>query len=124
MTEEVKEEKKVLEKPKKSIWSAEERKNISSNYGCQLLVDDANEEQVRERKLPTDTMIVSYKTEGKVHRDLVRGSKVNIFDLYYDKFGKDGIQKIDYGHGTINPGQWGYKPPEKKRGENNERRTT
>ena len=43
MTEEVNEEKKVLEKPKKSIWSAEERKNISSNYGCQLLVDDANE---------------------------------------------------------------------------------
>ena len=115
MTEEVKEEKKVLEKPKKSIWSAEERKNISSNYGCQLLVDDANEEQVQERKLPTDTMIVSYKTEGKIHRDLVRGSKVNIFDLYYDKFGKGALQKIDYGHGTINPGQWGYKAPEKKK---------
>ena len=82
------------------------------------MVDDANEEQVRERNLPTDTMIVSYKTEGKVHRDLVRGSKVNIFDLYYDKFGKGALLKIDYGHGTINPGQWGYKAPEKKKRRN------
>ena len=114
MTEEVKEEKKVLEKPKKSIWSSEERKNVS-NYGCQLLVDDASEEQVQDRKLPTDTMIITYKTEGKLHRDLVRGPRVNVFDLYYDKFGKDSIQKIDYGHGTINPAQWGYKPPEKRK---------
>ena len=114
MTEEVKEEKKVLEKPKKSIWSSEERKHIS-NYGCQLLVDDANEDQIQERKLPTDTIIVSYKTEGKIHKDLVRGPRVNIFDLYYDKFGKDAIQKIDYGHGTVNPTQWGYKAPERKK---------
>ena len=69
MTEEVKEEKKVLEKPKKSIWSSEERKNIS-NYGCQLLVDDANEDQIQERKLPTDTMIVSYKVKDKIYKDL------------------------------------------------------
>ena len=114
MTEEVKEEKKVLEKPKKSIWSSEERKNIS-NYGCQLLVDDANEDQIQERKLPTDTMIVSYKTEGKIHKDLVRGPRVNIFDLYFDKFGKGSLQSIDYGHGTISPSQWGYKAPERKK---------
>ena len=114
MTEEVKEEKKVLEKPKKSIWSSEERKSVS-NYGCQLLVDGASEDQVQDRKLPTDTMIITYKTEGKIYRDLVRGPRVNVFDLYYDKFGKDSIQKIDYGHGTINPAQWGYKAPEKKK---------
>ena len=60
-------------------------------------------------------MIVSYKTEGKIHKDLVRGPRVNIFDLYYDKFGKDAIQKIDYGHGTVNPTQWGYKAPERKK---------
>ena len=114
MTEKVKEEKKVAEKPKKPIWSAEDKK-LAVNYGCQLIVDDANSEQLLDRKLPTDTMIGSYTAEGKSHNDLVRGSQVNIFDLYYDKFGKDGIQKIDYGPGTINPGQWGYKAPEKKR---------
>ncbi len=114
MTEEVKEEKKVAEKPKKPIWSSDERKNISS-YGCELLVEDANKDQVNERQLPTDTMIVTYTMEGKVHFDLCRGPRVNIFDLYYDKFGQGSVQGIDYGHGTINPTQWGYKAPQKKK---------
>ena len=116
MTEKVDEEKKLKEKPTKpsSLWSTEEKKNISS-YGCQLLVEDVKGDKVFEKKLPTDTMIITYKTEDQIHQDLVRGPRVNIFDLYYDKFGKGSIQKIDYGHGTVNPNQWGYKPPEKKR---------
>ena len=60
-------------------------------------------------------MIISYKVEDKLHQDVCRGSKVNLFDLYFDKFGKGSIQKIDYGHGTISPSQWGYKPPEKRK---------
>ena len=59
--------------------------------------------------------VFTYKSEGKDHKDLVRGPRVNIFDLYFDKFGKGSIQKIDYGHGTISPSQWGYKPPEKRK---------
>ena len=114
MTEEVKEEKKVLEKPKKSIWSSEEKKQVS-NYGCQLLVDGASEDQVQDRKLPTDTMIITYKVEDKLHQDLVRGPQVKIFDLYYDKFGKGSLQSFQYGMGTINPTTWGYQAPQKKR---------
>jgi len=116
MTEKVDEEKKLKEKPTKppSLWSTEEKKNISS-YGCQLLVEDVKGDKVFEKKLPTDTMIITYKVKDKVYMDLVRGPRVNIFDLYYDKFGKGALQTIDYGHGTVNPNQWGYKPPEKKR---------
>ena len=116
MTEEVKEEKKLIaEKPKsKSAWSTEERKNIPS-YGCQLLIEDADQDQQQDKKFPTDTVIVTYQSEGKVHKDLVRGPRVNIFDLYFDKFGKGALQRIDFGNGTINPAQWGYKAPEKKR---------
>ena len=44
-------------------------------------------------------MIVTYKIKDKVHFDLCRGSKVNIFDLYYDKFGKGSLQGIDFGKG-------------------------
>ena len=61
-------------------------------------------------------MIVSYKVEDKIYKDLCRGPRVNIFDLYYDKFGKGSLQAIDYGNGTVNPNQWGYKaPPQKKK---------
>ena len=113
MTEEVKEEKKLKEKPTpKSAWSTEEKKLIGT-YGCQLINEDATQEQLMNKKVPTDAMIVSYKVKDKVHRDLVRGPRVSIFDLYFDKFGKGSVQNIDYGHGTLKPSQWGYKPPEK-----------
>ena len=115
MTEEVKEEKKLKEKPTpKSAWSTEEKKLIGT-YGCQLINEDATQEQLMNKKVPTDAMIISYKVKDKVHKDLVRGPRVNIFDLYFDKFGKGSVQKIDYGYGTISPTQWGYKPPEKRK---------
>jgi len=119
MTEKVETEKKLSEKPKKpetekSIWSSEDKKLISS-YGCQLLVEDAKGKQLVEKKLPTDTMIITYKVEDKLHKDLVRGPQVKIFDLYYDKFGKGSLQNIQYGSGTINPTTWGYQAPQKKR---------
>ena len=37
--------------------------------------------------------------------------------MYYDRYGKGAIQKIDYGYGTIKPNNYGYKSPEKRRGE-------
>ena len=116
MTEKVEAEKEVKEKPEKpkSVWSAEEKKLISQ-YGCQLLIEDADKDQQHDKKFPTDTMIITYEADGKVNKDLVRGPRVNIFDLYYDKFGQGSIQSIDYGHGTINPAQWGYKAPERKK---------
>jgi len=116
MTEEVKTETKLEEKPKpKSAWSSDEKKLIGTNYGCQLIAEDASADQIQDKKVPTDTMIVSYQNEGKVLKDLCRGSQVKIFDLYFDKFGKDSVKAIDFGNGTLKPSQWGYKPPEKKR---------
>ncbi len=80
-----------------------------------MLVEDAKGKQLVEKKLPTDTMIITYKVKDKVHHDLVRGPQVKIFDLYYDKFGKGSLQSFEYGMGTINPTTWGYQPPQKKR---------
>ena len=119
MTEKVEAEKKLQEKPEKpakpkSAWSSDERKLIS-DYGCQLIAEDATVDQIQDKKLPTDTSIVSYVVEGKVLKDLCRGSQVRIFDLYYDKFGKGSVKGIDFGNGTLNPAQWGYKPPERTR---------
>ncbi len=115
MTEEVKEEKKLEEKPQsKSSWSSEERKLISQ-YGCELLVEGATKEQIGDRKYPTDACVVSYVVKDKVHMDLCRGPRVNIFDLYFDKFGKGSVRSIDWGKGNVSPLQWGYKAPEKKK---------
>ena len=48
--------------------------------------------------------------------DLTRCRKVvNLFDLYYDKYGPGAIKKIDFGFGTVNPKLWGYKAPSDKK---------
>ena len=83
-------------------WDKKEKDAIA-DYGCELLLENANQEQLNKTCYPNDAMIVTYKI------------KVNIFDLYYDKFGKGSIQGIDFGRGNINPSMWGYKTKEKKK---------
>jgi len=101
--QEVKEEKK------------EEVKINPSDYSCEILQEKTTHEKAFDRQLPTDAFNITYVVEGETFLDVTRSSKmVNVFDMYYDRYGKGAVQKIDFGHGTVNPGQWGYKPPSKK----------
>ena len=110
--EAVKEEKK--EDKKSSIWSSEEREKCKIDYGCELLVENGSYQDVCTKKAPTDASIVKYMYEDKICFDLTRGTRIKLFDMYYDKF-KDGIKSIDYGHGTVKPNIWGYKSPQQKK---------
>ena len=87
-----------------------------ADYSCEILLEKTTLEKADDRKLPTDAFNVTYVVEGEQLLDVTRSGKmVNVFDLYYDRYGKDSVKKIDYGHGTVNPSQWGYKQPEKKK---------
>tara|TARA_R100001594_G_scaffold40456_1_gene72310 strand:- start:258 stop:626 length:369 start_codon:yes stop_codon:yes gene_type:complete len=93
----------------------EEEKFNPSDYSCEILLEKTTRDKSDDRKLPSDAFNVTYVVEGETRLDVTRSGKmVNVFDLYYDKYGKGAVQKIDYGHGTVNPSQWGYKKPEKK----------
>tara|TARA_Y100001954_G_C15614356_1_gene504505 strand:- start:40 stop:384 length:345 start_codon:yes stop_codon:yes gene_type:complete len=98
-----------LQRPEKkeAIWTAKEKENHKKDYGCEIIVEDGTMEQVSITAAPSDAFIVTYMHEDKLHRDLTRGGRVNVFDMYYDKF-KMGIKSIDYGKGTIKPNLWGY----------------
>ena len=111
MTTKVDKEEKLAEPPKKP-----EPKFDPSEYSCQILQEKTTQEKANDRKLPSDAFNVTYIVEGETRLDVTRSGKmVNVFDMYYDRYGKGSVQKIDYGHGTVNPSQWGYKVPEKKR---------
>ena len=111
MTTKVDKEEKLAEPPKKP-----EPKFDPSEYSCEILQEKTTPEKANDRKLPSDAFNVTYVVEGETRLDVTRSGKmVNIFDMYYDRYGKGSVQKIDYGHGTVNPSQYGYKPPEKKR---------
>ncbi len=93
----------------------EESKIDPSQYSCQILLENTTLEKSDDKSFPTDAYRVWYNVDGNELLDVTRSSKqVNIFDLYYDMYGKD-LKRIEYGSGTINPSQWGYKKPEKKR---------
>ena len=106
---------KVAEK-KMAQWTPEEKKEISSQYGCEILVERATTEQAKDSSFPNDAYLIWYKIGDNVYMDITRTRKrTDLFDMYYDKFGPGAIQKIDFGYGRVNPKLWGYKAPEKKR---------
>ena len=104
-----------LKKPeKKMIWTKEERDGSKEKYGCEVLIESGSLKDVSTKHFPTDSYIIKYVYEDKVHYDLTRGTRNTLFDMYWDKF-KGGLQTIDYGKGTIKPNLWGYKAPQQKK---------
>ena len=103
-------EKEVAEEKK------EEVKFNPSDYWCDIILEKTTKEKAEDRSLPSDAFNVTYVVEGETRLDVTRSEKMaNIFDMYYDRYGKDSLQKIEYGHGTIRPNLWGNKPPQKKK---------
>ena len=102
-------EKEMLE------WTPEEKKEITSRYGCELLFEKTTLQQIKDPSLPNDAYMVIYRVDGQTFMDLCRGTRVRIFDMYYDRFGPGSVQKIDFGYGRTNPKLWGYKASEGKK---------
>ena len=111
----VKEEKKM--EKKETFWTPTEKESTKEQYGCEILVENGSPAEVLTKDAPTDASIVTYSVDGKEHQDLTRGSRVKLFDMYYDKF--TNVKRIEYGQGTIKPSLWGYSseatPKKKKR---------
>ena len=108
---------KTTEKPV-AEEKKEEVKFNPADYWCEIVLEKTTQEKALDRKLPTDAFNVTYVVEGQTYLDVTRSEKmVNVFDMYYDRYGKGSVQKIDYGHGTIRPNLWGAKvtPKRKKR---------
>ncbi len=88
-------------------WENKQNTNIPSSYNCQILLEKTTLEQAKDISFPNDAYLIWYTVEGSEQLDLVRGSRVRIFDMYYDKYGPGSIQKIDFGYGRVNPKLWG-----------------
>ena len=112
----VKEGKKV--ETKETFWTTTEKETSKEIYGTEILIENGSLDEVSTKDAPSDASIITYEIDGTIHRDLTRGPRVKLFDMYYDKF-KMGLKIIDYGHGMIKPSLWGYQsataPKKKKR---------
>ena len=95
-----------------------EDKFNASDYSCEIILEKTTQDKAQDKQFPTDAFIVKYVVDGENYIDLTRSEKmINIFDMYYDRYGKGAVQKIDFGYGTIRPNLWGAKvtPKRKKR---------
>ena len=83
-----------------------------------LLHEKCEKDKATDRKLPSDSFLVTYKVEEKINYDIVRGgSPVEIFDHYYDKY--KSVEGIVWTEGVVSPRSFDSvnveKPPKRKR---------
>jgi hypothetical protein len=96
--------------------SKNEKPILPHEYGCEIILEKTTIEKAKNPSFPNDAYLIWYLDEGKEYVDLTRcHKKVQLFDMYYDKYGAGAVQKIDFGYGRVNPKLWGYKQPEKKK---------
>ena len=84
-------------------------------YDCEILLEKTTLEDAKNPSFPNDAYLIWYRENQNECIDLTRGTRVNLFDFYYDKYGVNSIQKIEHGYGKVSPKVWGYKKPEKKK---------
>jgi hypothetical protein len=106
----------VGEKKKMAESKKTDNNILPHEYGCQIILEKTTLDKAKDPSFPNDAYLIWYIEDGKQYVDLTRCHKrVQLFDMYYDKYGPGAVQKIDFGYGRTNPKLWGYQKPEKKK---------
>ena len=83
----------ALERKNKMAGSSKKEKQVLPHeYGCEVLLEKTTIDKAKDTSFPNDAYLIWYKLEEETHIDLVRGSRVRIFDMYYDKYGTGVVQ--------------------------------
>jgi hypothetical protein len=90
---------------------------ILQETGMKILHKNCDRSLAKEKTLPRNSYLVRYNDDnGEEKYDIVQSnSRVEIFDYYYDTYGKDGIKFISWTEGTVNPKLYGEKKQEDKK---------
>jgi len=81
-----------------------------------LIHKDCDPSLAEDKNLPVNSYIILYCINNEKKYDIVQASGfVEVFDNYYDEYGKESIKSIKWTNGTINPRLYGYKIKENKK---------
>ena len=81
-----------------------------------ILKKDCDPIDAKDGSLPINSYHVTYLVKDKEKYDIVQaGGKVEIFDNYYDEYGKGAIKEIKWTDGKVNPKVYGFVPKETKK---------
>ena len=107
----------AVEKESEMVGDESESNQVNPfDYSCQILLEKTTLEAANDKSFPNDARLIWYVVDGIEYIDLTRCKKTSgLFDMYYDKYGKGAVQRIDFGYGTVNPKLWGNKPKKDKK---------
>lgn len=106
----------IGEKVKMAEFNEKKSMVLPHEYGCEIIQEKTTLSKAKDSLLPNDAYLIWYIVDGEEYIDLTRCAKrVNLFDMYYDKYGPGAVQKIDFGYGRTNPKLWGYNRSDKKK---------
>ena len=81
-----------------------------------IIHKDCDKSLAKDKSLPVDSYLVTYLVKDKEKYDIVQaGGKVEVFDTYYDEYGKGSLRSIQWTDGRVKPRVYGYVPKETKR---------
>ena len=88
-----------------------------SDGKIKLVFEKCQRDKANDKKLPSDSFIVSYEHDKELKYDIVRASAfVDVFDSYYDKY--KNVKGIEWTKGIVHPktydGQTKAAAPKKK----------
>lgn len=78
-----------------------------------ILYKECDPSLAKDKSLPRDSYLVSYLIDDELKYDISRGSRVEIFDYYYDIY--RNVTSISWTDGTVNPKTYDYVPKENKK---------
>lgn len=81
-----------------------------------IIHKDCDPNLSKDKSLPINSYIVKYFYKEKDRYDIVQAfGFVEVFDSYYDEYGKNSIKQIKWTDGRVNPKVYGYVPKENKK---------
>lgn len=78
-----------------------------------ILHKECESELAKDKKLPRDSYLIGYFDDDTLKYDISRGSRTELFDYYYDRYGK--VNSIIWTDGTVSPKLYDYTPKETKK---------
>ena len=88
-----------------------------TDYKIRLIFEKCPFDKSNDKKLPSDSFVVSYEEDKELKYDIIRAAaQVDVFDAYYDKY--KNVKSIQWTKGIVHPrtydGQTQATAPKKK----------
>lgn len=81
-----------------------------------LIHKQCDKSLANDKSLPINSYIITYLLDDEKMYDIVQASSIcEVFDKYYDDYGKGSVQEIKWTNGKVSPKMYGYKPKETKK---------